>query len=52
MDNTIQERLDNWLQTKSEKPKLILVYGPTACGKSSLAVEIGKYLRESQDKKI
>lgn len=50
MDNIVQEKLDTWLHTKNGKPKLILIYGPTACGKSSLAVEIGKYLREAQDK--
>ncbi len=51
MDNIVQEKLDTWLHTKNGKPKLILVYGPTASGKSSLAVKIGQYLWGSQDKK-
>ena len=47
MDNTQYPWLDEWLHTPSEKPKIILIYGPTACGKSSLAVQIGTFLKEN-----
>jgi tRNA dimethylallyltransferase len=45
MENSIQEKLDTWLLKENGKPKIVVVYGPTACGKSSFAVEIGKYLK-------
>jgi tRNA A37 N6-isopentenylltransferase MiaA len=40
-----RETLDTWLHTKSEKPKLIVIYGPTACGKTGLSIEVAEYLR-------
>lgn len=45
MDSSIQESLDTFLQSKSDLPKIIVIYGPTACGKTALSIEVAKYLR-------
>lgn len=36
--------LEQFLSTPSEKPKLIVIYGPTACGKTAFSVELAKQL--------
>jgi SpoVK/Ycf46/Vps4 family AAA+-type ATPase len=33
-----------FLESETPLPKVIVVYGPTACGKSALAVETAKYI--------
>lgn len=38
----MNQRIENFLQTFSEKPKIIVVYGPTASGKTALGIEIAK----------
>lgn len=38
------DKVDKFLETPSELPKLIIVYGPTACGKTSLSIELAKHL--------
>jgi tRNA dimethylallyltransferase len=40
-----REQIDRWIAQKSEKPKLIVIYGPTASGKTGLSIEIAEYLR-------
>lgn len=40
MDNT--EKLNNFLNTNSSWKKIIVIYWPTACGKTSLWIEIAK----------
>ena len=40
-----KEALLKWLSTDNGKPKTILVYGPTASGKSKLAVEVAYFLK-------
>lgn len=49
MQNSQKEVIAKWLQEDNGKPKLILVYWPTASGKSRLAVEIGIFLKETTD---
>jgi tRNA dimethylallyltransferase len=46
MRNDIVHILDQFtaIQSHDTKPKIIVVYGPTACGKTGLSLEIAKYL--------
>jgi tRNA dimethylallyltransferase len=44
MDKTTQQKIDTWLATASEKPKIVLIYGPTACGKTALSLDVAEYL--------
>ena len=37
-------KVEKFLHTPSLLPKLIVIYGPTACGKTSLSIELAKYL--------
>jgi tRNA dimethylallyltransferase len=37
-----QEKLHTFLEKKSHLQKIIVVYGPTACGKTGLGIEIAK----------
>jgi tRNA dimethylallyltransferase len=34
--------VQSWIKKKSDTPKLLVVYGPTACGKTSLTIELAK----------
>jgi tRNA dimethylallyltransferase len=36
--------IDNFLNTPSDKQKIIIIYWPTACGKTSLSIKVAKYL--------
>lgn len=38
------DRVEEFLRTASPLPKIIIVYGPTACGKTALSIELAKYL--------
>lgn len=38
------ETVQNFHNKISDKPKLIVIYGPTACGKTALSIEIAKFL--------
>lgn len=38
------DQVTHFLDTPSKLPKIIIVYGPTACGKTTLAVQIAKRL--------
>ena len=44
MNDKVQESLDAFLIAKTDLPKVIVIYGPTACGKTALSIEIAKYL--------
>jgi len=39
-----QKKLNDFLWQKSDKPKIIVIYGPTACGKTGLGIQIAKIL--------
>lgn len=38
------EKIERFLQKKSDKPKIIVIYWPTACWKTGLSIEIAKKL--------
>lgn len=38
------KNIDKFLQKKSQNPKIIVIYGPTACWKTGLSIEIAKKL--------
>lgn len=40
----IFDKVDKFLNTPSLLPKIIIIYGPTACGKTSLSIELAKHL--------
>ena len=44
MKSNIQEDLDIFIQSHTDLPKIIVIYGPTACGKTALSINIAKYL--------
>ncbi len=44
MKSSIQESLDIFTQSHTDLPKIIVIYGPTACGKTALSIEIANYL--------
>jgi len=39
-----KNQIDLFLQNNISQKKIIVVYGPTACGKTGLGIEIAKYL--------
>ena len=45
MNSSIQESLNTFIQSDSNLPKIIVIYGPTACGKTALSIEVAKYLQ-------
>jgi len=38
------DRVTQFLETPSILPKVIIIYGPTACGKTTLSIELAKHL--------
>ncbi len=34
--------IESWFSTPSDKPKLLVIYGPTACGKTRMTIELAK----------
>lgn len=38
------EKVQRFLENSSILPKIIIIYGPTACGKTALSIELTKYL--------
>lgn len=40
-----QKEIELFLQKKSLLPKVIVIYGPTASGKTSLSIEVAQYLK-------
>jgi tRNA dimethylallyltransferase len=38
------ESLQSYLQSETELQKIIVIYGPTACGKTALSIEVAQYL--------
>ena len=41
----VLDKVDTFLATPSLLPKIIIIYGPTACGKTGLSIELAKYLK-------
>jgi len=39
-----QQKIDEFLEKKSEKKKLVVIYWPTACGKTSMSIGVAKKL--------
>ena len=44
MTETNHNLLESFLEKKSEKPKIIVIYGPTACGKTALSLDVAEHL--------
>lgn len=42
---TILQKVEKFLITPSLLPKIIIIYGPTACGKTALSIELAKHLK-------
>ena len=40
----LQEIIERFLSEPTPLPKLIAIYGPTACGKTAMSIEVAKYL--------
>ena len=40
----IFDKVGKFLETPSSLPKIVIIYGPTACGKTGLSIELAKYL--------
>ena len=38
------DKVQDFLDTPSVLPKIIIIYGPTACGKTGFSIELAKYL--------
>jgi tRNA dimethylallyltransferase len=36
--------LETFLTSSSDRPKLIVIYGPTACGKTAFSIDLAKKL--------
>lgn len=44
MNDSYPIMLDAYLTSSTPLPKIIVIYGPTACGKTALSLEIARYL--------
>jgi tRNA dimethylallyltransferase len=44
MKESIIEQLETYIQSETELQKIIVIYGPTACGKTALSIDVAKYL--------
>lgn len=44
MKNNITLSIDKFGKTNTGLPKIIVIYGPTACGKTALSLEVAKHL--------
>lgn len=42
----MKDLLSTYLKTETPLPKIIVVYGPTACGKTAISLEIAWYVRD------
>lgn len=45
MHQDLKYKIDTFLGQKSELPKVIVIYGPTASGKTGLSIEVASYLK-------
>jgi tRNA dimethylallyltransferase len=45
MNPSVQQSLNTFIENKGDLPKIIVIYGPTACGKTALSIEVAQYLR-------
>ena len=43
MQDSILQAIDIFSQKETELPKIIVIYGPTACGKTALSIEVAKH---------
>ena len=44
MTPDMQTSIDLYMRSTTPLPKIIVIYGPTACGKTALAIEVAKYI--------
>jgi tRNA dimethylallyltransferase len=44
MNESLQNKIDIFRETPSQKAKIIIIYGPTGCGKTGLSIDMATYL--------
>lgn len=44
MQEKYRAPLDEFIRSETELPKVIVIYGPTACGKTALSLDIAEYI--------
>ena len=44
MQEKYREPLDEFIRSETRLPKVIVIYGPTACGKTALSLDIAEYI--------
>ena len=44
MNSEIKTLIDEYVECSTPLPKIIVIYGPTACGKTALSLEVARYL--------
>ena len=44
MNSEVISLIDAYIASDTLLPKIIVIYGPTACGKTALSLEVARYL--------
>ncbi len=44
MTKKYKNKVDAFIAKESSLPKIIVIYGPTACGKTAVSIEVARYL--------
>ena len=44
MNSEIKTLIDEYVESSTPLAKIIVIYGPTACGKTALSLEVARYL--------
>lgn len=45
MQEIYRNKIDRFMQETTEFPKVIVIYGPTACGKTTLSLKVAEYIQ-------
>lgn len=44
MNEVLLEKIREYEVNTSPLPKIVVIYGPTACGKTALSIDVARYL--------